>query len=860
MANITGDIIRNVDANGRAQWAETHFRAVKNSAGKTVEDLDNEVNQLDQKVDENFLYHYFDGNDTTYVNGPSIKVKAGQKYRVYLRSTSWDYGTTDTSKYVFAVQYSRGTTPTRIEGEKYASGLVLQPYYDVQVPDDAGDSVTLLVGGRAAVGTRVWFSVIDTSMVVDNSFLLNSQQIVGAGTDRIALRYNYVRFVHPNSEYRVTILTPDWQTVSGNKLTIGTVSAEGVSTNKVTVAKSGTVRGFYDITTGANDVELYIGARCERGMSIDYMVEDITLLTQVNQIQTQIGQLQTNDGQIQAQIGQVITDISTATKRRVNTGGPTESATGTRYSIVFKVSKGDYIECQSSYSPGINIGVWSSLDNAFTASSGNVLQAINGDFTTNKLAGVINVDGYLGIRFKKSNNSSITDAELLQMDASLTLLLAQGLKGNIYVIQREIVEEEVDDDDIVEQAKFVSSSPTVQSLGLLHFTDIHGDQDAADEINRILTVIGEKVNDVLCSGDSVHYYADSSASYPHGSSWWKNDSGLAAKSLFVLGNHDPATAASTDYDQKEDSAAWDGKGKDWCFETYIEPYINTLGITMPDGYDNSSSPNYHACYWHKDYAAQKIRLIGLDCVHRFDGVLDPATGAITTPGVKWTTNEQELWLIDRLNETLNSNNDAYGYSVIVCCHYPLDNFSGDNEAWNDTAHKFDYNGKATGGRVMSYKTGAPANFHDESVGSYTAELKFNMNNRVDDGYADGDPYPNYTQGTTNNVGEILKTWMTGGGKMVAWICGHRHMDYMYYSTKYPDILVVVVDQAGCLRGTNSGNRSQTLRSRTCANYYSIDTQNGLFKIVRFGYTMNKYLNSHRYLCYDYVNKKVLNEG
>lgn len=50
MANITGDIIRNVDANGRAQWAETHFRAVKNSSGKTVEDLDGEVNQLDQEM------------------------------------------------------------------------------------------------------------------------------------------------------------------------------------------------------------------------------------------------------------------------------------------------------------------------------------------------------------------------------------------------------------------------------------------------------------------------------------------------------------------------------------------------------------------------------------------------------------------------------------------------------------------------------------------------------------------------------------------------------------------------------------------------------------------------------------------
>lgn len=413
---------------------------------------------------------------------------------------------------------------------------------------------------------------------------------------------------------------------------------------------------------------------------------------------------------------------------------------------------------------------------------------------------------------------------------------------------------------LVAQAKFVALTPTIESLGLLHFSDIHGDQYAANDIVNRISELTQYINDVLCTGDSVHYYADGTSSYPQGSEWWNEESNLANKSLFVIGNHDSATPASTEYDQKEDSAAWDGKGKDWCFETYFEPYISALGYSMPSGYNDLTSPNYHACYWHKDYAAQKIRLIGLDCLHRFDGIIDPTTGAIVATGLKWTTNEQELWLIEKLNETLNSNNAAYGYSVVICCHYPLDNFDGNNEEWDDTTHKFIYNQKSTGGRIMDHKTGDVVNFHWENTLSYISALKFNMNNRVDSGYSQEQPYPNYTQGTTNNVGEILKAWKLRGGKFVAWLCGHVHVDFMWYPTKYPDMLCVVLDQAGHLRDIGTGDRNNNLKSRTCANYISIDTQNGLIKIVRIGYTMNKLMNSHQYMCYDYINKKVLNEG
>lgn len=408
----------------------------------------------------------------------------------------------------------------------------------------------------------------------------------------------------------------------------------------------------------------------------------------------------------------------------------------------------------------------------------------------------------------------------------------------------------------ISQAKFVSSSPTTQALGILHFSDIHGDNVSVEKILKALNEYEVYINDVVCTGDSVYYYAEDTSL---DNTWWRN-SGLAEKSLFVLGNHDSATQAGTEYDQQEDSGAWDGKGKNWCFDTYFSPYINQLGYIMPTGYNDPSSINYKACYWHKDYPSQKLRVIGLDCLHRFDGILNPETGSIISQGLKWTTNEQELWLIDKLNETLDSNNSAYEYSVVFVCHYPLDDFSGNNEQWDDSSHKFVYNHNNNGGRIMSYKKNAPSAFHYENTTSYIAERKFNMRNRVDNGYSQGADYPNYNKGEVNNIGNIISNWIDNGGKYVVWICGHTHVDFMWYPTNYPNMLCVVIDQAGCLRGTNTGDRNSSLDSRVCANYYSFDTQNGLMKIVRIGYTQNRLMNKHEYLCYDYINRIILNEG
>ena len=163
---------------------------------------------------------------------------------------------------------------------------------------------------------------------------------------------------------------------------------------------------------------------------------------------------------------------------------------------------------------------------------------------------------------------------------------------------------------------------------------------------------------------------------------------------------------------------------------------------------------------------------------------------------------------------------------------------------------------------MSYKTGVPVNFHYEKSTSYdhsasnTNWHKFNMNNRVENARGVG----GYNPGNYNNVAEIIKAWKNNGGKYVVWLCGHTHADYMWYAANFPDMLCIVINQAGCLRGTTVGARDTDMESRTCANFVSIDTQNGVIKLVRIGFSLDKWMNSHRYLCYDYVNRVVLNEG
>lgn len=382
------------------------------------------------------------------------------------------------------------------------------------------------------------------------------------------------------------------------------------------------------------------------------------------------------------------------------------------------------------------------------------------------------------------------------------------------------------------------------ALTLMHYSDIHGDNIAAKAILDYIRLYSGVINDSLVTGDVVHFRVGNSTQYPNGTAWWQG-CGLAAKSLFVLGNHDGSVSSGylDDYGQEND------------FDSYIAPYAENLGIILPEGYDDSESPYYKACYWHKDYPDQKIRLIGLDCIHRFDGVVDPTTGQQISVGLFYLTTAMEEWLVARLNETLAGSGDAAeGYSVVTCGHYPLDEFDDtnrENMVWDDTTHKWVCNQGANGGRVMDGRTASLCNWHYAGVIAIDQDKKYNWRNRTG-------TTSNWTKGNVNNVGNILQSFIDGGGNIIAHLCGHHHCDLMFYPERYPTILNIAINQAGFLRDGSQADK--TLGApRTTANIVSFDTYNGLIKIARLGQKVDRLMTPQNALCYDYINKKVISE-
>ena len=392
----------------------------------------------------------------------------------------------------------------------------------------------------------------------------------------------------------------------------------------------------------------------------------------------------------------------------------------------------------------------------------------------------------------------------------------------------------------IRQARYVASKPQTASLGILHYSDIHGDNIAVAKLHEAISKYGKHIDAVLNTGDAVLYYADGTSDYPNDHRWWRS-TGLPEKSLFVLGNHDSAVK-SNEKGHLEGSADWDFKGKEWDYDTYFADYIDKLGYSMPKGYDNPSSPYYKSCFWHKDFPEAKIRLLGLDCMHFNDGL-------------RYLTSEQESWLSARLADTLDPSSPAFGFSVIVATHYPLDDYEGDNEKWEESKHRFIYNQNKEGGRVMDGRTGDVTNFHTRATESYVANKRFSMRAKVE---APTEQF-GYTVAPSNPLADVVQSWVDKGVKFVVWLTGHCHKDMLFYPSRYPGLLCVTVDQAGNIRGTSVTDRGEDLESRFCANFYSVDTQNGLFKIVRLGLSMDRFMVPKDVLCYDYINKKVIFE-
>ena len=87
------------------------------------------------------------------------------------------------------------------------------------------------------------------------------------------------------------------------------------------------------------------------------------------------------------------------------------------------------------------------------------------------------------------------------------------------------------------------------------------------------------------------------------------------------------------------------------------------------------------------------------------------------------------------------------------------------------------------------------------------------------------------------------------------MCGHEHVDEVGYTTK--GILNIVSECVTDDVYWQNCKRDKGTKTYDCFNIVSVDTNQGLIKIVRVGDDNDIYMRKKQYTCIDYINKTVI---
>ena len=228
----------------------------------------------------------------------------------------------------------------------------------------------------------------------------------------------------------------------------------------------------------------------------------------------------------------------------------------------------------------------------------------------------------------------------LNQNAAYKIIPIKLTTDNIYGAQEMLDEinnkankEEI---DILRNSRYSADSATSGTVAFLHFSDIHGDEGAAQAIKAYRDKYSSYINDMVSTGDVVYYYASDGIDF-------YTANGLTS-ALLALGNHDGAMQTGSNV---QGSADWDAKGAQWDYEMYYAPYISGWGVTQP----TDAATNY-LMYYYKDYSTPKVRLIVLDVMHQ--------------------DADQLQWFQNTLADA-NTN----GYTVVVASHYVPNTYTSD---------------------------------------------------------------------------------------------------------------------------------------------------------------------------------------
>lgn len=293
------------------------------------------------------------------------------------------------------------------------------------------------------------------------------------------------------------------------------------------------------------------------------------------------------------------------------------------------------IECKQGDTFTINgrAGVWSIVW-SFTDVDRVVLSRCQNDhYSNNEVIIAPENAAYLYVNISTDSNPFIVRGGRLSL---IENNLKNGLQDNVLSLNDRV--QTITEIKTLKPYLATGVWKTYDALTLLHFSDIHADTNNFKRIiefwRNIITQDKKWIDDVICTGDFVL------KNQQDGMTWFDNVA-YSNKVLLAIGNHEVAVYTGTGPDE---GTQYDALNAVDTYVTYFKTRISNWGVTQP-----SDAENNGYCFYYKDYADNKVRLIVLDGTH-----FRAADSYQTT----WFTN------------TMDAAKEL-GYAVAVAIHYPF---------------------------------------------------------------------------------------------------------------------------------------------------------------------------------------------
>lgn len=314
----------------------------------------------------------------------------------------------------------------------------------------------------------------------------------------------------------------------------------------------------------------------------------------------------------------------------------------------------------------------------------------------------------------------------------------------------------------------LTQNPIKECLTLLHFSDIHNEGAAMDRINVFAENYSNYIDDIIHTGDLLNLDLNNSINAAWKPGW-----------LNVIGNHDATYKVNGVYTLAPQSDSYD---------KIFAPYINEWDI---------ESAGEDLCYYYKDYASKGFRLIVLDNMTTQYISGDPLDN-------HWNTAQKD-WFVEKMAETRDPNNAAYGLHVIVAVHYPA---------------------------FVNIKTG-------------------------DNPFDSIDYSPN--QICNSEIPQLVKAHIDAGGVFVCYLTGHTHYNLFGLNATYPNQLMITVPTASVLAAKNYDDEARENGNKTqdCFSLISFDAVSKTIKLMRIGADYDRYMRRKNTLSWDYNNSQLI---